>query len=288
MYKLDFMEIGKCNSYGLRFSNNTYLCIKQKPMDSRLKEFERLLNIMDELREKCPWDKEQTFDSLRHLTIEETYELSDAILEKDLKEIPKELGDLMLHLVFYAKLGKETGRFDIEDVLKGINEKLINRHPHIFGDVKVENATDVKDNWEKIKLTEGRESVLEGVPMSLPAMVKAYRIQDKVRGVGFDWDHVAQVWEKVEEEISELKYELNNGHDKDRTESEFGDLLFALINYARFIDVNPETALERTNRRFISRFKHLEKAIKAEGLDMLKMNLEQLDKYWVLAKADIG
>ncbi len=221
-------------------------------MDPRLIEFERLLKIMDDLRAQCPWDKEQTFDSLRHLTIEETYELSDAILEKDLEEIRKELGDLMLHLVFYAKLGEEAGSFGIADVLKGINEKLINRHPHIYGDVKVNNATDVKDNWEKIKLTEGRESVLEGVPMSLPAMVKAYRIQDKARGIGFDWDNVSQVWEKVEEEIAELKYELDNGADKIKTESEFGDLLFALINYARFIDVNPETALERTNRKFIS------------------------------------
>jgi len=257
-------------------------------MDSRLKEFERLLNIMDELREKCPWDKEQTFDSLRHLTIEETYELSDAILEKDLTEIRKELGDLMLHMVFYAKLGEETGSFGIEDVLKGINEKLINRHPHIFGDVKVQNATDVKDNWEKIKLKEGRESVLEGVPMSLPAVVKAYRIQDKARGIGFDWDNAAQVWEKVEEETAELKFELENGADPEKTEAEFGDLLFALINYSRFIDVNPETALERTNRKFIARFKHLEKAIKADGKDMHKMNLEQLDEYWNLAKTEIG
>jgi XTP/dITP diphosphohydrolase len=253
-------------------------------MDQRLIEFERLLRIMDELRAQCPWDKEQTFDSLRHLTIEETYELSDAILEKNLDEIRKELGDLMLHMVFYAKLGEEAGSFGIADVLKGINEKLINRHPHIYGDVKVASATDVKDNWEKIKLKEGRESVLEGVPMSLPAMVKAYRIQDKVRGVGFDWDNVTQVWEKVEEEIAELKHELNNGHDKDRTEDEFGDLLFALINYARFIDVNPETALERTNRRFISRFKHLEKAVNADGKDLHKMNLAEMDVYWDKAK----
>ena len=257
-------------------------------MDQRLIEFERLLKIMDELRAQCPWDKEQTFDSLRHLTIEETYELSDAILEKNLDEISKELGDLMLHLVFYAKLGEEAGSFGIADVLKGINEKLISRHPHIYGDVKVNSATDVKDNWEKIKLTEGRESVLEGVPMSLPAMVKAYRIQDKVRGVGFDWDNVTQVWEKVEEEIAELKHELNNGHDKDRTEDEFGDLMFALINYARFIDVNPETALERTNRRFISRFKHLEKAVNADGKDLHKMNLAEMDVYWDKAKEAEG
>lgn len=253
-------------------------------MDQRLIEFERLLKIMDDLRAQCPWDKEQTFDSLRHLTIEETYELSDAILEKDLDEIRKELGDLMLHLVFYAKLGEETGSFGIADVLSGINEKLINRHPHIYGDVKVQTATDVKDNWEKIKLTEGRESVLEGVPMSLPAMIKAYRIQDKVRGIGFDWDNVSQVWEKVEEEIAELKYELEHGADKVKTESEFGDLLFALINYARFIDVNPETALERTNRKFISRFKFLEKAVNADGKKLHEMNLAEMDVYWEKAK----
>ena len=257
-------------------------------MDQRMIEFERLLKIMDELRAKCPWDKEQTFDSLRHLTIEEMYELSDAILEKDLEEIRKELGDLMLHIVFYAKLGEETGSFGMADVLKGINEKLIRRHPHIYGEVNVNSATDVKDNWEKIKLTEGRESVLEGVPMSLPAMVKAYRIQDKVRGVGFDWDNITQVWDKVEEEIAELKYELANGADPLRTESEFGDILFALVNYARFIDVNPETALERTNRRFISRFKHLEKDVKAEGKSLHDMTLAEMDVYWEKAKKAQG
>ena len=257
-------------------------------MDQRMIEFERLLKIMDELRAKCPWDKEQTFDSLRHLTIEEMYELSDAILEKDLEEIRKELGDLMLHIVFYAKLGEETGSFGMADVLKGINEKLIRRHPHIYGEVNVNSATDVKDNWEKIKLTEGRESVLEGVPMSLPAMVKAYRIQDKVRGVGFDWDNITQVWDKVEEEIAELKYELANGADPLRTESEFGDILFALVNYARFINVNPETALERTNRRFISRFKHLEKDVKAEGKSLHDMTLAEMDVYWEKAKKAQG
>jgi len=257
-------------------------------MDQRLIEFERLLKIMDELRAKCPWDKEQTFDSLRHLTIEEMYELSDAILEKNPDEIRKELGDLMLHIVFYTKLGEEAGSFGMADVLKGINEKLISRHPHIYGDAKVANATDVKDNWEKIKLTEGRTSVLEGVPMSLPAMVKAYRIQDKVRGVGFDWDNVSQVWDKVEEEIAELKHELANGADTLRTESEFGDVLFALVNYARFIDVNPETALERTNRRFISRFKHLEKAVNAEGKNLHDMTLSEMDVYWEKAKKAQG
>lgn len=254
-------------------------------MDQRLLEFERLLKIMDDLRAQCPWDKEQTFDSLRHLTIEETYELSDAILEKNLPEICKELGDLMLHLVFYAKLGQESGSFDIADVLKGINDKLISRHPHIYGDVKVNNATDVKDNWERIKLKEGRESVLEGVPMSLPAMVKAYRIQDKARGIGFDWENASQVWDKVEEEISELKHELDNGADTLKTESEFGDLLFALINYARFIDVNPETALERTNRKFINRFKFLEKAVNADGKTLHEMTLAEMDVYWEKAKS---
>ena len=253
-------------------------------MTDKLKAFDELLTIMDTLRANCPWDKKQTIDSLRYLTIEETYELSDAIIEQDLDEVKKELGDLMLHLVFYAKLGEETGSFGIADVLSGINEKLINRHPHIYGDVKVQTATDVKNNWEKIKLTEGRESVLEGVPMSLPAMIKAYRIQDKVRGIGFDWDNVSQVWEKVEEEIAELKYELEHGADKVKTESEFGDLLFALINYARFIDVNPETALERTNRKFISRFKFLEKAVNADGKKLHEMNLAEMDVYWEKAK----
>ncbi|MBK7172886.1 MAG: nucleoside triphosphate pyrophosphohydrolase [Bacteroidales bacterium] len=253
-------------------------------MDKRISEFQRLLDIMDELRAKCPWDKEQTFESLRHLTIEETYELSDAILEKDLDEIRKELGDLMLHIVFYAKLGEESGKFDISGVLEGINEKLIRRHPHIFGDVKVENATDVKDNWERIKLEEGRTSVLEGVPMSLPAMVKAYRIQDKARGVGFDWDNVGQVWAKVEEEIGELKYELANENTPERREDEFGDLLFALINYSRFIDVNPETALERTNRKFIRRFKYLEIEAAKMGKKLHDMTLSEMDEIWNKAK----
>lgn len=253
-------------------------------MDPRLEQFERLLNIMDDLRAKCPWDKEQTFDSLRHLTIEETYELSDAILKKDLEEISKELGDLMLHIVFYAKLGQEAGSFNIEKVLKSINEKLIRRHPHIYGDVQVNSATDVKDNWEKIKLQEGRESVLEGVPMSLPAMVKAYRVQDKARGVGFDWENAEQVWAKVEEEIGELRHELHNAGSLQKTELEFGDLLFALINYARFINVNPETALERTNRKFISRFKYVERAAKAEGRNLHEMTLAEMDVYWEKAK----
>lgn len=254
-------------------------------MDKRIAEFRRLLDIMDELRAKCPWDKEQTFESLRHLTIEETYELSDAIIEKDLDEIRKELGDLMLHIVFYAKLGEESGTFNIASVLEGINEKLIRRHPHIFGDVKVENANDVKDNWERIKLQEGRKSVLEGVPMSLPAMVKAYRIQDKARGVGFDWDNVGQVWAKVEEEIGELKYELANENTPGKREDEFGDLLFALINYSRFIDVNPETALERTNRKFIRRFKYLEEEAAKEGRQLHDMTLSEMDEIWNRAKS---
>jgi XTP/dITP diphosphohydrolase len=254
-------------------------------MDKRITEFSRLLDIMDELRAKCPWDKEQTFESLRHLTIEETYELSDAIIEKDLEEIRKELGDLMLHIVFYAKLGEESGTFNIASVLEGINEKLIRRHPHIFGDVKVENANDVKDNWERIKLQEGRKSVLEGVPMSLPAMVKAYRIQDKARGVGFDWDNVGQVWAKVEEEIGELKYELANENAPEKREDEFGDLLFALINYARFIDVNPETALERTNRKFIRRFQYLEEEAAKAGKQLHDMTLAEMDEIWNRAKS---
>jgi len=239
---------------------------------------------MDELRAKCPWDKEQTFESLRHLTIEETYELSDAILEKDLDEIRKELGDLMLHIVFYAKLGEESGRFDIGKVLEGINEKLIRRHPHIFGDVQVENASEVKDNWERIKLAEGRASVLEGVPMSLPAMVKAYRIQDKARGVGFDWEHVGQVWAKVEEEICELKYEVAHGTTPEKREDEFGDLLFALINYSRFIEVNPETALERTNRKFIRRFRYIEEEAAKKGKKLHEMSLAEMDELWEKAK----
>lgn len=253
-------------------------------MDQRITEFSRLLDIMDELRAKCPWDKEQTFDSLRHLTIEETYELSDAILEKDLTEIRKELGDLMLHIVFYAKLGEEANSFGVADVLKGINEKLIRRHPHIFGDVKVNSADDVKDNWERIKLDEGRTSVLEGVPMSLPAMVKAYRIQDKARGVGFDWENRDQVWAKVEEEIGELKYELANGNAPEKREDEFGDLLFALINYSRFIDVNPETALERTNRKFILRFQYLEQETAKQGRKLHEMTLAEMDEIWNQAK----
>ncbi len=253
-------------------------------MDKRLEAFKRLLDIMDKLRAECPWDKEQTFDSLRHLTIEETYELSDAILDKDYMEISKELGDLLLHIVFYAKLGEEISRFDITKVIEGINEKLIRRHPHIFSDTQVTNAEEVKNNWEKIKLAEGRKSVLEGVPNSLPAMIKAYRMQDKARGVGFDWDNATQVWDKVKEEVDELHHEIKN-NNADKIENEFGDVLFALINYARFIDVNPETALERTNRKFKSRFEYLEKAVAEDGKSMRDMTLEEMDIYWNKAKS---
>jgi XTP/dITP diphosphohydrolase len=253
-------------------------------LEDKLKAFERLLNIMDELREKCPWDRKQTMESLRHLTIEETYELSDAIVEGDLEEVKKELGDLMLHLVFYAKIGEEKNSFDVADVLNGICEKLIHRHPHIYGDTKVQDEEEVKANWEKIKLKEGKgdRSVLEGVPKSLPALVKAIRIQDKARGVGFDWDKQDQVFEKVMEEMHELKTEIDQ--ESDQVEAEFGDVLFSLINYARFIGVNPEDALERTNKKFIKRFKYLEVASKEDGKQMGEMSLEEMNKYWEKAK----
>ena len=254
-------------------------------MDSRLTAFERLLTIMDELRISCPWDSKQTLESLRYLTIEETYELSDAILEKDMDEIKKELGDLMLHLVFYSKIASETKAFDITDVLDGISEKLIRRHPHIYGDVTANSAEAVANNWEEIKLGEGaKKTVLGGVPTSLPAMVKAYRIQEKARGVGFDWDHVGQVWDKVQEELGELQYEKING-TPDKIEDEFGDLLFALINYARFIDINPEDALERTNKKFIRRFNFIEQKVKETGKSMHDMTLAELDVFWNEAKS---
>jgi XTP/dITP diphosphohydrolase len=253
-------------------------------MEEKLKAFERLLNIMDDLREKCPWDRKQTLDSLRHLTIEETYELSDAIVEGDLTEVKKELGDLMLHLVFYSKIGEEKKAFDVSDVLNGICEKLIHRHPHIYGDVEVQDEEEVKSNWEKIKLKEGKgkKSVLEGVPKSLPALVKAIRIQDKARGVGFDWDDQAQVFEKVREEMEELKTEVDS--QSNRVEEEFGDVLFSLINYARFIGVNPEDALERTNKKFIKRFQYLEIESKKDGKQMGEMSLTEMDHYWKKAK----
>ena len=255
-------------------------------MNSRkeqLAAFSRLLDIMDELREKCPWDKKQTLESLRHLTIEETYELADAILENDLPEIKKELGDVLLHIVFYAKIGSEKKAFDIGDVANSISDKLISRHPHIYGDVKVDNVEDVKRNWEQLKLKEGKESVLEGVPKSLPAVVKASRIQEKVAGVGFDWEKPAQVWEKVQEELAELNEEIKAGN-KENAEKEFGDVLFSIINYARFIDVNPENALEKTNKKFINRFQFLEKAAKEEGKELSNMSLTEMDVYWEKSK----
>lgn len=252
-------------------------------MDERLLAFERLLNIMDDLREKCPWDKKQTFETLRPLTIEETYELADAILDKDLNGIKGELGDLFLHLVFYSKLGSETGDFNVTDVLNAICEKLIFRHPHIYGDVEANTEEEVKANWEKLKLKEGKKSVLEGVPKSLPALVKAARIQEKVRGVGFDWDNKDQVWAKVQEEIGELNeaVEIKN---QEEIENEFGDVLFSLINYARFININPENALERTNKKFIKRFQWMENKITEEQKEMTSMNLDELDAYWNQAK----
>ena len=256
--------------------------------NSRLKAFGQLLDIMDELRAKCPWDKKQTIESLRHLTIEETYELADAILEEDMDEIKKELGDLLLHIVFYAKIAEEKNAFDIKDVLEGISQKLINRHPHIYGDVKVKDDEEVKENWEKIKMKEGKKQVLSGVPASLPAMVKAYRIQDKVRGVGFDWEKPHQVWDKVQEELNELKQEVENHASPQKIEEEFGDLLFALINYARFIDVNPENALERTNKKFIRRFNYLEEKTNAAKRDMHKMSLDEMDVFWNEAKSMEG
>jgi XTP/dITP diphosphohydrolase len=250
--------------------------------------FNRLLDIMDDLREKCPWDKKQTLESLRHLTIEETYELSDAILENDLPEIKKELGDLMLHLVFYAKIGSETNAFDIADVLNGICEKLINRHPHIYGDVVAETEDEVKKNWEQLKLKEGNKSVLSGVPGSLPALVKAMRIQEKARGVGFDWEEKAQVWAKVEEEMLEFKEHFNTETqqtiDQEKAEGEFGDLLFSLVNYARFIDINPETALERTNKKFIKRFQYLEAKATEMNKKLSDMTLAEMDVFWEEAK----
>lgn len=249
----------------------------------QLAAFDRLLTIMDELREQCPWDRKQTMQSLRHLTIEETYELGDAILDNDLEEVKKELGDILLHIVFYAKIGSETQDFDIADVANGICEKLINRHPHIYGDVKVENEEEVKQNWENIKLKEGKKSVLEGVPNGLPSLVKANRIQDKVAGVGFDWEKPEQVFEKLQEELAELQEEVRT-QDADRMESEFGDVLFSMVNYARFLKINPENALERTNKKFIKRFQYLEQKAKENGKSMKDMTLAEMDVYWEEAK----
>jgi XTP/dITP diphosphohydrolase len=254
-----------------------------------LTAFDRLLTIMNDLRENCPWDKKQTLESLRHLTIEETYELSDAILGNDMNEIKKELGDVMLHLVFYARIASETNAFTITDVLNSICDKLINRHPHIYSDTDVNNEEDVKRNWEQIKLKEGNKSVLGGVPASLPALVKASRIQEKARGIGFDWENKAQVWEKVEEEMQEFRQEYNAEDDtvidQERAEGEFGDLLFSLINYARFININPENALEKTNRKFIKRFQHLENRARENGKQLQDMTLAEMDVYWNEAKS---
>lgn len=251
--------------------------------DTQLKAFNRLLDIMDDLREKCPWDMKQTMQTLRHLTIEETYELGDAILDNNLEEVKKELGDVLLHIVFYAKIGSETKSFDIADVCNEICDKLVYRHPHIYGDVKVEDEEEVKRNWEKLKLKEGKKSVLEGVPKSLPALVKASRIQEKVKGVGFDWEEPEQVWEKVQEEIQEFHEEVQQGN-QDLIETEFGDVLFSLINYARFLKINPENALERTNKKFIKRFQYLEQKASENGKSLSEMSLAEMDVYWNEAK----
>ncbi|WP_188049808.1 nucleoside triphosphate pyrophosphohydrolase [Flavobacterium sp. GP15] len=250
---------------------------------TKLEAFGRLLDIMDDLRAKCPWDKKQTMQSLRHLTIEETYELGDAILDNDLNEVKKELGDVLLHLVFYSKIGSETNDFDIADVCNEICEKLIHRHPHIYSDVVVKDEEEVKQNWEKLKLKEGKKSVLEGVPKSLPALVKASRIQDKVKGVGFDWEESHQVWDKVQEELAELQVEVDAG-DQDKIEAEFGDVLFSMINYARFLKVNPEDALERTNKKFIKRFQYLESKADELGKPLMDMTLAEMDVFWEEAK----
>ena len=253
-------------------------------MKEKLVAFERLLVMMDELREKCPWDKKQTIESLRHLTIEETYELADAILDKDMSNIKKELGDILLHIVFYARIASETNEFNIADVINSLCDKMISRHPHIYGDVKVENEQDVKENWEKLKLKEGNKSVLAGVPVSLPALVKASRIQDKAKAVGFDWERPEQVWEKVQEEIAELKQEIDEQASLEKIEDEFGDVLFSMVNYARFLKINPEDALERTNKKFIKRFQYLETEAKKAGKQLSDMTLAEMDVYWNKAK----
>ena len=257
-----------------------YLC----HMQEKLKAFERLLNIMDDLRTQCPWDKKQTIESLRHLTIEEVYELADAILDKDIIEIKKELGDLLLHIVFYSRIASETNDFDIKDVIDSVCEKIIHRHPHIYGDVKVVDDAEVSRNWEQLKLQEGKTSVLQGVPASLPSLIKAMRIQEKARSAGFDWEKKDQVWEKVEEEMNEFKREIDVDN-KERSAAEFGDLMFSLINYARFIGVNPEEALERTNKKFINRFQFLENSAKTNGLALAEMTLEEMDVFWNEAKS---
>ncbi len=252
-------------------------------MDKNLVAFDRLIKIMDDLREKCPWDQKQTFESLRTLTIEETYELADAISSKDMNEISKEIGDLFLHLVFYCKIGSETNEFTLDQVLNQICDKLIFRHPHVYSDTVVNSEEDVKKNWEKLKLKEGRKSVLEGVPKSLPALVKAMRIQEKVKGVGFDFEENQQVWEKIQEEIGELKEAIESKR-QDEIEDEFGDVLFSIINASRFANVNPENALERTNKKFMQRFQLMEELISSEKLDISELNLTKLDSFWDKAK----
>lgn len=254
-------------------------------MEEKLKAFERLLEVMDQLRTSCPWDREQTMESLRNLTIEETYELADAIIEEDLENVKKELGDLMLHIVFYSKIGSEKGAFDVADVLQGICDKLIFRHPHVFGEREVKDSGEVIENWEELKMKEGHRSVLAGVPLSLPAMIKAHRIQDKVRAVGFDWEKRDQVWDKVSEEIREVKHELNNGQEYDKMEDEIGDLLFSVINAARLYNVEPETALERTNRKFIQRFTYLETKAREMKRSLKEMSLEEMEEIWQEAKS---
>ena len=254
-------------------------------IDERAASFLNLIKIMDELREKCPWDKKQTIESIRHLTIEETFELSDAILKNDLNEIKKELGDLLLHIVFYSKIASETNDFNIKDVIDGLCEKLIFRHPHVYGDVKVETEEQVKQNWEQLKQKEkdGNKSVLSGVPNSLPALLKAYRIQEKARAVGFDWEKPEQVYEKVKEELAEFETEIKYGNQQN-AEKEFGDVLFSLINYARFLNINPEDALEQTNKKFIKRFNYMEDKVKTQGKQISNCKLEELDIYWNEAK----
>lgn len=259
---------------------------KMNHLQEKLDAFERLLQIMNELREKCPWDKKQTIQTLRHLTIEETYELTDAILNEDWKEIKGELGDILLHVTFYSKIASEQKQFDIADVLNAICDKLIYRHPHIYSNAKAETEEEVKSNWEKLKLKAGKKSVLEGVPKSLPAIVKASRIQEKVRGVGFDWDTKEQVWEKVTEELEELKEEVNA--DSDKIEEEFGDVLFSMINYARFVGINPESALERTNKKFIQRFQLMEDLMEKENVNFDDLKLNQMDVFWEKAKQKLN
>lgn len=254
-------------------------------MRPELEAFEKLIQIIAELRVGCPWDRKQTLESLRYLTIEETYELSDAILDNDLEEVKQELGDLIMHIVFYAQIGSESGAFTIKEVIEGVCEKLIRRHPHIYGDVVANDAETVKQNWEKLKLKEGKKSVLSGVPKSLPAMVKAVRIQEKARGVGFDWDEQQQVWEKLHEELDELKHEIDSKAPIAKVEDEFGDVLFSMINYARFVDINPEDALERTNKKFIQRFQYLETVATAQGKALSDMSLDEMEALWQEAKS---